>query len=138
MWFHTGVGLQNKVIVGLGPALLFCAGCTSTMPDRDVRMTRAYIYYLDGAGGAGVIRNWSRGVRKGFLDAGYDGAGEVFVWQTRLGIAADQLADVRYKRSKAAELAAAIQGGASCTLIVGAPKHTRGSGGPSRAIALCK
>jgi len=79
------------------------------MPDRDVRMTRAYIYYLDGAGGAGVIRNWSRGVRKGFLDAGYDGAGEVFAWQTRLGVAADQLADVRYKRSKAAELAAAIQ-----------------------------
>ena len=109
MWFHTGVGLQNKVIVGLGPALLFCAGCTSTMPDRDVRMTRAYIYYLDGAGGAGVILNWSRGVRKGLLDAGYDGAGEVFVWQTRLGVAADQLADVRYKRSKAAELAAAIQ-----------------------------
>ena len=35
------------------------------------------------------------------------------------------------------ELAAAIQGGASCTLIVGAPKHTRGSGGPSRVMALC-
>ena len=78
MCFHTRVGLQNKVIAGLAPAMLFCAGCTSTMPDRDVRMTRAYIYYLDGAGGAGVIRNWSRGVRKGFLDAGYDGAGEVF------------------------------------------------------------
>jgi pimeloyl-ACP methyl ester carboxylesterase len=79
------------------------------MPDREVRMTRAYIYYLDGAGGAGVIRNWSRGVRKGFLDAGYDGAGEVFPWQTHLGVAADQHADVRYKRSKAAELAAALQ-----------------------------
>lgn len=35
------------------------------------------------------------------------------------------------------ELAAAIQGGKSCTLIVGAPKHTRGSGGPSRVMALC-
>jgi kynurenine formamidase len=26
----------------------------------------------------------------------------------------------------------------SCTLIVGAPKHVRGSGGPSRVIALCE
>jgi kynurenine formamidase len=26
----------------------------------------------------------------------------------------------------------------SCTLVVGAPKHVRGTGGPSRVIALCE
>ena len=63
------------VVAGLGLVVLFCIGCTSTMADREVRMTRAYIYYLDGAGVAGVIRNWSRGVLRRPLDAGYDGAG---------------------------------------------------------------
>lgn len=28
------------------------AGCSQQMPDRAERMTRGYIYYLDGAGGA--------------------------------------------------------------------------------------
>jgi kynurenine formamidase len=36
------------------------------------------------------------------------------------------------------ELATAIRRGSDCTLVVGAPKHTRGVGGPSRVIALCK
>ncbi len=84
---------------------ILVVGCSSTAPDRDVRMTRSYVYYLDGAGGAGLITNWSRGVRRGFVDAGYDGAGEVFVWQTGLGTAADQAASVKYKRTKASELA---------------------------------
>lgn len=26
----------------------------------------------------------------------------------------------------------------SCTLIVGAPKHVRGTGGPSRVLAMCR
>ena len=26
----------------------------------------------------------------------------------------------------------------SCTLIVGAPKHVRGTGGPSRVLAICE
>jgi kynurenine formamidase len=26
----------------------------------------------------------------------------------------------------------------SCTLIVGAPKHIRGTGGPSRVLAMCE
>ena len=26
----------------------------------------------------------------------------------------------------------------SCTLIVGAPKHVRGTGGPSRVLAMCE
>lgn len=90
-------------------ALVVCCGCSLTMPDRAVRMTRSYVYYLDGAGGGGPIANWSRGVREGLLDAGYDGAGEVFEWQTRLGVVADQMSDVAYKREKAAELAHSIR-----------------------------
>jgi kynurenine formamidase len=35
------------------------------------------------------------------------------------------------------ELAIAMRRGSDCTLVVGAPKHTRGTGGPSRIIALC-
>lgn len=34
------------------------------------------------------------------------------------------------------QLALARRG--SCTLIVGAPKHTRGTGGPSRVLAMCR
>lgn len=36
------------------------------------------------------------------------------------------------------ELSTAVNDGASCTLVVGAPKHTRGTGGPSRAMAMCE
>ncbi len=91
-------------------ALMFwCAGCSMTMPDREVRMTRSYVYYLDGAGGGGLISNWSRGLRQGFFDAGYDGAGEMFRWETGLGVVADQDSSVEYKRGKAAECAGKIQ-----------------------------
>lgn len=83
-------------------------GCSSAAPNRDVRITRGYIYYLDGAGGGSPLSNWSGGVRKGLLDAGYDGAGEMFTWQTGLGVGADQIASADYKRSKARELAPRI------------------------------
>ncbi len=36
------------------------------------------------------------------------------------------------------ELAAAMNGGATCNLVVGAPKHVRGTGGPSRVFAFCE
>ena len=36
------------------------------------------------------------------------------------------------------ELAEVMNAGAACTLIVGAPKHVRGTGGPSRAFAMCE
>jgi pimeloyl-ACP methyl ester carboxylesterase len=85
--------------------MIFFSGCNSTMPDRDVRMTRSYIYYLDGAGGGGLISNWSRGLRQGLSDAGYTGAGEMFRWETGLGVVADQDSSVDYKRGKAAECA---------------------------------
>jgi len=79
------------------------------MPDRAERMTRGYIYYLDGAGGGGTLKNWSGGLKQGMLDAGYNGAGEVFPWNTGLGVVPDQNASVEYKRGKAAECAQRIQ-----------------------------
>jgi pimeloyl-ACP methyl ester carboxylesterase len=95
----------------LGCLVLLCvtAGCSQTMPDRAARMTRGYVYYLDGAGGGGLLSNWSGGVKQGMIDAGYSGAGEVFRWNTGLGVVADQDSSVEYKRSKAAALAHEIQ-----------------------------
>src|SRR6185295_1732301 len=49
------------------------------------------------------------GVRKGLVDAGYNGAGEIFRWNTGLVVIADQTASNEYKRKKADELANAIQ-----------------------------
>ncbi len=89
--------------------LLAAAGCAQTLPDRTQRMTRGYIYYLDGAGGGRQMVNYSAGIRQGLLDAGYDGAGEMFTWQTGLGMAADQQSSIEYKRSKAAQCAQRVQ-----------------------------
>lgn len=43
------------------------------------------------------------------LAAGYPGAGEMFTWETGLGVPADQASSVRYKRQKAADLADRIR-----------------------------
>jgi len=91
-------------------ALLFGAGCVSMAPapDRATRLPHGYVYYLDGAGGGGLV-NYAGGVRQGMENAGYTGAGEVFVWETGLGIMVDQVASEAYKREKAAKLAAEIR-----------------------------
>jgi hypothetical protein len=78
------------------------------LPDHDERVKRAYIYYLDGAGGGSPARNWALGLRQGLLDAGYRGSGEMFPWETGAGITADQVSSSDYKRGKARELAAKI------------------------------
>lgn len=67
-------------------------------------MGRGYVYYCDGAGGGGLI-NWSGGLRRGLGDGGYPGAGEIFRWNTGLGVVADQDASVEYKRGKARQMA---------------------------------
>jgi pimeloyl-ACP methyl ester carboxylesterase len=85
------------------------AGCSQTMPDRAERMTRGYVYYLDGAGGGGTFTNWSGGLKEGMLDAGYNGAGEIFPWNTGLGVVADQNSSVEYKKGKASDCAQRIQ-----------------------------
>ena len=89
--------------------LVFGGGCATTLPDRAERMERGYVYYLDGAGGGSILTNWSGGVRRGLREAGYDGAGEMFRWETGLGVVADQVASEAYKRQKAAELASKIE-----------------------------
>lgn len=96
-------------LAGLCALLLLTTGCSQQMPDRAQRMTRGYVYYLDGAGGGGLISNWSGGLRQGLLDAGYNGAGEIFRWNTGMGVVADQDSSVGYKRGKAGECAAEIQ-----------------------------
>ena len=100
--------VRFSILSGAVGLTALSAGCSQTMPDRAERMTRGYVYYLDGAGGGGVV-NWAGGVRQGLLDAGYNGAGEVFKWNTGLGVVPDQEASVEYKRSKAAECARSIQ-----------------------------
>jgi pimeloyl-ACP methyl ester carboxylesterase len=76
--------------------------------DVQARCERGYVYYLDGAGGGSVLTNWSAGVREGLHNAGYPGWGEMFSWETGLGVALDQVASNEYKRAKANELARTI------------------------------
>lgn len=66
-------------------------------------MTRGYIYYCDGAGGGGLL-NWSGGLSRGLKEGGYPGDGEIFAWNTGLGVVPDQKASVGYKRGKAREM----------------------------------
>ena len=91
--------------------MMFSAGCKTTpvglpqaMPDRDKRMPRGYLYYLDGAGGGTAKNNWAGGVKEGLFEAGYKGAGEMVSWETGKGLLADQDASVKYKRSMAEQV----------------------------------
>lgn len=89
--------------------LVAAAGCASQkVVDRDLRARRGYVYYLDGAGGGTLLSNWGVGVRQGLRDAGYDGTGEMFTWETGLGVAADHQSSVAYKKARAKQLAAKI------------------------------
>lgn len=84
-------------------------GCAGGARDSAVRQARGNTYYLDGAGGGGLITNWGSGVWRGLDDAGYDGASEAFRWQTGMGVVADQASTVDYKRSKAGALTRKIE-----------------------------
>ena len=100
--------ISRTMALGFVTALALAAGCSSTAPDRAQRIPRGYVYYLDGAGGGGLV-NYAGGIRKGLESAGYAGAGEVFTWQTHLGVVADQVASESFKRKKAGELAGEIR-----------------------------
>ena len=101
--------IGRLVTVLLGSALVAATtGCSDGHPANELRMQRGYVYYLDGAGGGGTLKNYSSGVRSGLLDAGYDGAGEMFPWETGMGLMADQTASNEYKRGKARALAEAM------------------------------
>ncbi len=101
MYFKTVVP-----IVACAAGLL--TGCASTPKHDHARDRNGIVYYLDGAGGGSVLTNWGRGVESGLEAAGFKGAFQNFMWQTGFGVAADQNASVRYKRSKARKLAMRI------------------------------
>ncbi|HEY3898025.1 MAG TPA: hypothetical protein VGM54_05385 [Chthoniobacter sp.] len=94
--------------VFLGGCSIIPTGLPKPMPHRKARMKNGYIYYLDGAGGGTAMTNWAAGVRKGMIAGGYHGAGEMFSWETGLGLLVDQDADDTYKRNKAKALALKI------------------------------
>ncbi len=106
---HDRFGPMIRKQAGVAVAALMClfgfaAGCAAPGPDREARAQRGYVFYLDGAGGGGIT-NWSAGVRNGLRDGGYAGAGEMFPWETGLGLLADQTATNDFKRGKARKLA---------------------------------
>jgi len=99
----------------LGIALVvLAAGCAkptglpTPLGDRLAREQHGYIYYLDGAGGGTAKNNWASGVKEGLIAAGYNGAGEMYSWETGKGLMADQDASVKYKRAEAKGLATKI------------------------------
>jgi len=120
----TGRQLQRVAwsFVAMGCPLLL-GGCSQISADRQERERRGYVFYCDGSGGGGLIRNYSSGIRQGLLDAGYAGSGEMFNWHTGLGVTADHTSSEEYKRGKARQLADRIaeyarkQPGAPITLM---------------------
>ena len=94
----------------LAVCALGCApvGLPEQLPNRAERMHNGYLYYFDGAGGGTAKKNWAEGVKDGLVEGGYEGAGEMFTWETGKGLIADQDASVKFKRAKAKEAAAKI------------------------------
>jgi pimeloyl-ACP methyl ester carboxylesterase len=86
-------------------------GCSQNFggPQDDAASSHGDVYYLDGAGGGGVISNWGRGVKAGLAQANYNGKFVEPRWETGMGVFADQVASDNYKRQKAGEVAAMIR-----------------------------
>ncbi len=101
--FRVFASLMAVCAVGCAPV-----GLPEQLPNRAERMQHGYLYYFDGAGGGTAKKNWSEGVKDGLVEGGYDGAGEMFTWETGDGLIADQDASVAFKRGKAKEAAAKI------------------------------
>jgi pimeloyl-ACP methyl ester carboxylesterase len=105
---HGAAGLALLAFAFLTGCATKPTGLPKPLPDRQERMKHGYLYYLDGAGGGTARKNWSAGVVRGILDGGYQGAGEMFTWETGKGLIADQDASVEDKRSKAKIMAAKL------------------------------
>lgn len=110
---HLGRVASNGLLLALVTA---CMGCASKpvwkpgyRPDRQERLTKGCVFYMDGAGGGTPTSNYAAGVVSGMVNAGYPGAGELVAWETGKGLMADQKASVAYKRQKAKEAADKIQ-----------------------------
>lgn len=95
--------LAALTFVVLSP--LCVAGCSA---DRAALREQGVVFYLDGAGGGGLLGGWGNGVRDGLKQAGYAGDFVDVPWHTGLGVAADQSAEVAYKRGKAQGVAREI------------------------------
>jgi pimeloyl-ACP methyl ester carboxylesterase len=103
---------MNRCYVVVWPRLaLVCtlSGCAATPMIQEQREAQGRVFYVDGAGGGGLVVNWGRAVRAGLESAGSKRAFCDFCWQTGLGIVADQVASVSYKRAKARQLAGLIR-----------------------------
>jgi pimeloyl-ACP methyl ester carboxylesterase len=96
-------------------SLLLLAGCQSQpmvgqgSVSSNASASKGIVYYLDGAGGGGLITNWGRHVAQGLKDANYPGTYVEYDWETGTGVVADQMSSDDYKRQKAAHVAQLIQ-----------------------------
>lgn len=89
------------------PAVL--AGIAPARAETTRSDAHGTVFYLDGAGGGGLILSWSSGVRKGLHEGGYRGEFREESWQTGLGPGADHFASASFKRRQASRIAAAIR-----------------------------
>jgi hypothetical protein len=76
--------------------------------DQNPSTQQGIVFYVCGAGGGSFLSSWAPGVRKGIQDSGRQIEFREFIWQTGLGVLADQTSSVTYKRSKANKLAQSI------------------------------
>lgn len=82
-------------------------GCSQTGGAKNYS-AHGDVYYLDGAGGGGLLSNWGRGVKSGLQMANFNGKFIEFPWETGMGVVADQIASDNYKRQKGGEVARMI------------------------------
>ncbi|HUN81029.1 MAG TPA: alpha/beta hydrolase [Phycisphaerae bacterium] len=100
--------------VATASAIFLIAGCSQNTGSGLNQSPNSFsshgdIYYLDGAGGGGVISNWGYGVKEGMKMAGFNGKFVEPHWETGMGVFADQVASDAYKRQKAGDCAAMIR-----------------------------
>lgn len=101
-------GLFVVPVILIATAGVGCSQMSPDGPQSDQVSSHGDIYYLDGAGGDGLISNWGRGVKSGMEMAGFNGTFVEPHWETGMGVFADQVASDAYKRQKASEVAAKI------------------------------
>jgi hypothetical protein len=107
----TSIRVQFKLFSSIGAALAcpLLVGCSQGTGSAQDYSAHGDVYYLDGAGGGGLISNWGRGVKSGLQMAGFNGEFVEPHWETGMGVFADQVASDAYKRQKAGECAAMIR-----------------------------
>jgi pimeloyl-ACP methyl ester carboxylesterase len=88
--------------------LLNVAWAEEPVVDKTQTTGQGVVFYVCGAGGGSIFSSWAPGVRKGIQDSGRPIEFHEFVWQTGLGVIADQTSSVEYKRAKGAKLAETI------------------------------